>query len=366
MGISAIASATRSVFTIAAIVFIMGAQPVSAVLGPHDCVDFEDLTPTTVYDVGDFFFDSGVTVTMGDFQWSGGTWTSGGFTRVETSNIAGSIGNDMQVNNITLEFDFGRIVEDMSIRFAQLGGNINLTINGDFRNEFNLVDLDGQLIGGTFVKVFFDGTTDQGVLVINGDVTSLSIGGQELWIDDVCENPPSADCVEFEEQPYPQSYGSGQFFVDSGVVIELGEFFWFGGGSTTGGSCNIDNQLISGGAGLDVHSDNINLHFDFNTSYEHLDLLYTNLGGNINAWVNGAMANVENVTDLNLTTLGGATILVQPATGNSGQVIVQGHIDSFGIGGQELWIDNVCINGRPLFSDGFEFGNTSGWDQTVP
>jgi len=366
VGISANASVTRSVFTIVAIVFIMGAQSVSAVLGPHDCVDFEDLTPTTVYNVGDFFDDSGVTVTMGDFQWAGGTWTSGGFTRVETTNLAGSLGNEMQVNNITLDFNFGRIVEDMSIRFAELGGNINLTINGDFRNETDILDLDDQLIGGTLVKVFFDATTDRGILVINGDVTSFSIGGQELWIDDVCENPPSADCVDFEEQPYPQDYGFGQFFVDSGVAIELGEFFWFGGGSTTSGSCSIDNQQISGGTGQDANSNNINLHFDFNTSYERLDLLYTDLGGNINVWVDGAMANVENVTDLNLTTLGGVTILVQPATGNSGQLIALGHIDSFGIGGQELWVDNVCISGRPLFSDGFEFGNTSGWDQTVP
>jgi len=352
---------------VATIVLVIGAaQPAVAVLGPDDCVDFEDLTPATVYNVGGSFADSGVTVTMGDFQWSNGSWTSAGFTRVETSNLAGSLGNEMQVNNITLDFDFGRDVEDMSIRFAQLGGNINLTINGDFRNEFDLVDLDGQLIGGTLVKVFFDGTTEKGVVVITGVVASLAIGGQELWVDDVCENPPSADCVEFEEQPHPQSYSYGQFFVDSGVAIELGEFFWSGGGSATMGSCNIDNRQISGGTGQDANSDNITLHFDFGTWYERLDLLYTNLGGNINVWVNGAMANVENVTDLDSTMLGGATILVQPSTGNFGMLVVVGHIDSFGIGGQELWIDDVCISGRPLFSDDFELGNTNRWDQIVP
>lgn len=361
------AAILRSAIIVATIVFVIGAAyPAMAVLGPNDCVDFEDLTPTTVYNVGGTFADSGVIVTMGDYQWTNGTWTSAGFTSVETTGLAGSAGNEMQVNNITLDFDFGRDVEDMTIRFAQLGGNINLTINGDFRNESDVMALDGQLIGGTLVKVFFDGTTDNGIVVITGVVASFAIGGQELWIDDVCENPPSADCVEFEEQPYPQSYSHGQFFVDAGVVIELGEFFWSGGGSTTMGSCNIDNQLFSGGTGLDANSNNITLHFDFGTMYEHLELLYTNFGGNINVWVNGAMANVGNVTDLNLAMVGGATLRVQPPTGNSGTLIIDGHIDSFGIGGQELWIDNVCIAGRPLFSDGFELGNTSRWDQTVP
>jgi len=352
---------------VAIFVFLIGAaHPAMAVLGPDDCVDFEDLLPAAVYNVGGSFVDSGVTVSMGGFQWSNGTWTSAGFTSVETSGIAGSLGNEMQVNNITLDFDFGRDVEDMTIRFAQLGGNINLTINGDFRNEFDLVALDGQLVGGTLVKVFYDVITDQGIVVITGVVTSLAIGGQELWIDDVCENPPSADCVEFEEQTNGDIYGHGQFFVDSGVAIELGEFFWSGGGSTTQGSCTIDNQQASGGTGLDANSNNITLHFDFGTMYEHLELLYTNFGGNINVWVNGAMANVGNVTDLNLAMVGGATIRVQPPTGSSGMLIIDGHIDSFGIGGQELWIDNVCISGRPLFADDFELGNTSRWTLTVP
>ena len=38
---------------VATIVLVIGAaQPAVAVLGPNDCVDFEDLTPATVYNVG--------------------------------------------------------------------------------------------------------------------------------------------------------------------------------------------------------------------------------------------------------------------------------------------------------------------------
>ena len=162
------------------------------------------------------------------------------------------------------------------------------------------------------------------------------------------------------------SHGYGQFFVDSGAIIELGEFFWDPVGSTIGGSCNVDNRQISGGTGQDVNSNNINLDFDFGTMYGQLDLLYANLGGNVNVRVNGALANVADMTDLHLTTLGGASIVVQPSTGSSGQLIVTGIISTFAVGGQELWIDHVCISDRWLFADGFESGNTSAWSTTVP
>jgi len=50
-----------STFMVATIVLVIGAaQPAVAVLGPDDCVDFEDLTPATVYNVGGSFADSGV------------------------------------------------------------------------------------------------------------------------------------------------------------------------------------------------------------------------------------------------------------------------------------------------------------------
>jgi len=352
--------------TFATLVLVFGAANVATgALAPGDCVDFEDLTPGTVYNVPNSFADSGVTVTAAPFQWSGGGWTSAGFTRVDTLNLAGGLGNDMNLNNITLQFDFGRSVEDLRFLFGEYGGNVNLTINGDFKNETDFSVLHGQIVGGTLVEVL-SSATGFGVVRITGTVISFSVGGQELWIDDVCDSTISSDCVDFEDLPYPHSYSYGQFFVDSGAIIELGEFFWDPVGSTIGGSCNVDNRQISGGTGQDVNSNNINLDFDFGAMYGRLDLLYANLGGNVNVRVNGALANVANMTDLHLTTLGGASIVVQPSSGSSGQLIVTGIISTFAVGGQELWIDHVCISDRWLFADGFESGNTSAWSTTVP
>jgi hypothetical protein len=351
---------------IATFVLVFGAANVATgALAPGDCVDFEDLTPGTVYNVTDSFADSGVTVTAAPFQWSGGTWTSAGFTDVDTGNLAGGLGSDMEVNNLTLEFAFGRSVEDLRFLFGEYGGNINLTINGDFKNESDFSVLHGQIVGGTLVEVL-SSPTGFGVVRITGTVNSFSVGGQELWIDDVCDSTISSDCVDFEDLPYPHSYSYGQFFVDSGAIIELGEFFWFPTGSTTGGSCPVDNRQLSGGTDQDVNSNNINLDFDFGEPFVRLDLLYTDYGGNVNVRVNGALANVADIASLHMTTLGGASIVLQGPSGSTGQLIVTGDISTFAIGGQELWIDHVCILRSSLFADGFESGNTSAWSLTVP
>jgi len=352
--------------TLATCVLVFGVTGVATgALAPGDCVDFEGLTPGTTYYVPNSFSDSGVTVTAAPFQWLGGTWTSGGFTQVDTANLSGGLGSDMEVNNITLQFDFGRPVKNLRFLFGEYGGNINLSINGDFKNETDFSVLHGQIVGGTLVEVL-SSPTGFGVVRITGTVNSFSVGGQELWIDDVCDSTIDSDCVDFEDLPYPHSYSYGQFFVDSGAIIELGEFFWFPSGSTTAGSCNVDNLQRAGGTGQDVNSNNINLDFDFGDTLLRLDLLYTDFGGNANVRVNGVLANVADIATLHMTTLGGATIELQGPSGSSGQMIVTGNISDFEIGGQELWIDHVCVARESLFADDFETGNTGEWSLTVP
>ena len=132
-------------------------------------------------------------------------------------------GTTWGTNNITMNFDFGRPVENLRVFFGELGGNVNLTINGDFRNVFGFDDLNEQIVGGTFVEVSLS-PTGLGIMVINGTVNSFSIGGQELWIDDICEATIQTGCIEFEDLPLAEEYEYGQFFVDSGVGMLVEEF----------------------------------------------------------------------------------------------------------------------------------------------
>ena len=152
------------------------------------CVDFEDLLLRTEYNVGNSFVDSGATITGETFFWGDGTPFNGGFTRVENGGAAGGTGNELQVNNINLAFDFGGPVPGLELPFGEFGGNLNIQVNGDFRNFGNFDDIDGLTIGGVLVSVTAPSqTSPRGRLKLSGTVQSFAIGGQELWIDDVCQ-----------------------------------------------------------------------------------------------------------------------------------------------------------------------------------
>lgn len=164
---------------------------------PPGCVDFEDLPLESEYRVGDTFVASGVSVTGQTFFWSNGTATDNGFARVESGGLAGGSGQDIQVNNINLAFDFGVPLPGLSLRFGEYGGNLNVEVNGDLRNFENFADIDGLQIGGVDVAVTAGQGNDQGRLALTGTINSFAIGGQELWLDDVCPTtmPPATPPV---------------------------------------------------------------------------------------------------------------------------------------------------------------------------
>jgi len=157
----------------------------TAGFGP-DCINFEDPPLTTTYNNGDSFMDSGATMTVEQFQWSNGTWTPGNFARITNAGQAGHVGQELTVNNVNVRFNFPVAPNAVSLNFGEYGGNLNIEVNGDFRNFADFADIDGAVIGGTQVTVVNGFGNDQGTLRLNGDVHSFAIGGQELVIDHVC------------------------------------------------------------------------------------------------------------------------------------------------------------------------------------
>jgi hypothetical protein len=63
-----------------------------------------------------------------------------------------------------------------------------MMVNGDFRNVANLVSLNGLTVGGVTVTVTATavGGNSYGIIVLDGVIKEFSIGGQELWLDDIC------------------------------------------------------------------------------------------------------------------------------------------------------------------------------------
>jgi hypothetical protein len=180
-------------------------------LGPElaccsGCVEVQDLILGDTYLVGDTFTVNNVSSTFGfdvlasDYIFTSGTAFGGGFAEVENTGLAGYFGNELKVNNINLQFTPTAVPPmGVSVLFGEYGGNINLSVNGVFANVSNFIDLDGASLGGAMISVPTGGFgNDTGELLIYGTaITQFTIGGQELWIDHICdyENQiPPSDC----------------------------------------------------------------------------------------------------------------------------------------------------------------------------
>lgn len=141
---------------------------------------FEDLLLGNTYNAGDSFVTGGVTVNVHAF---GGLTT--GFAGVTGSGLAGGSGNEMQVNNVTLDFDLSGPVPELSLLFGEYGGNLSITINGATQTPANFVDLKGVTLGGVSIDVVNGFGNDQGILRLSGEIAQFALGGQELVIDNV-------------------------------------------------------------------------------------------------------------------------------------------------------------------------------------
>ena len=147
-------------------------------------LDFSDLTAGTTYNVGDSFVSSGAVVTGQEFHWLGSGSTTAGTVTVGTAGLAGGAGNELNLNNINLNFDFGAPLDGLALEYGYSGGNINIEINGDFANVSDMMSIPNNL-GGTEIFTFDSSGSDGHMFVIGGQVNSFAIGGQELSIDNI-------------------------------------------------------------------------------------------------------------------------------------------------------------------------------------
>src|SRR5690606_32762148 len=90
------------------------------------CVDFEEQTPGTEYAVGDTFTVSGVRIPVEEFTWRNGRTTSASMAVVDTNTLAGSIGNDVNTNNMNLSCHFPGTPAGLTLWFGEYGGNLDI------------------------------------------------------------------------------------------------------------------------------------------------------------------------------------------------------------------------------------------------
>ena len=208
--------------------------------GGCDRLGFGDLTTGTIYNVGDSFTTEAVTVHVRRFATEVGPCGAPyeyGTARVATGGNACGTGKEIQINNVTLDFDFGGTVTDVVIPFGESGGTVSLEVNGDCQVVENLVDLSGTILGGVAVTVWDAGMPGQGcgVVRLGGDVSTLTIGGQEFYIDGLsyCVFCPEMRRSAFDDQVLAATYHVGDSFTSGGATHTFHNFYWPGATCST-------------------------------------------------------------------------------------------------------------------------------------
>jgi len=330
-------------------------MPFIAFTQMQNCVDFETLAIGTNYGNGInaqgevIFTQNDIPVTVEYFEWTGGGGMFGTATVMDGTGIFGTM-NSMWTNNINLGFDFtgiGYMHNRVSFDFADLGGNENISVNGEpiFAGELNMAPMPP---GITMI------ITDMGDFMratLYGNVETLVVGGQEFQIDNVCAwlVEDAGPCVEFETLGMGTEYGSGYnsigdvILTENGIDVSVEYFEWIGGGGTFGTAMVIDGTPYFN-TGQAVWTSNINLKFDFTnytTMVNWVSFDYTDQGGEENFSLNGLPIFVGEIEDWLLPpqfTLGITDM------GTYYHCVISGNADinSLLIGGQEYAIDNIC------------------------
>ncbi len=166
----------------------------------NDCESLDSLAVGTVIKIGprptNSYQPPLMDIAAHPFTWTNGSTTTAGQAKTENSGKAGGSGVEIAANNLTLSISrgFGHELQKVRFLFGEYGGNINISVNNKLANVENFSGLNNTVLGGVSITVFSGGLgNDKGIIEFQGPMADqknglgqLAVGGQELWIDDIC------------------------------------------------------------------------------------------------------------------------------------------------------------------------------------
>lgn len=200
---------------------------------------------------------------------------------------------------------------------------------------------------------------------MRNNITAIALIGAPALTIGCVPNPQQKACINFES-PFVvgQEFGNpagntpGDVVMASNGITVSVELFTLTNGSQTFGVAHIDNLLVPNGSGQSLRSNNISLLFDFKGvgfPVSKVVLGFDDFGGTENIAVNGAPTPpvLELSSQPLPPSLGGVaaktTVVSVPVSVDNpavshryGSLELSGPIQSILLGGQELWIDEVC------------------------
>lgn len=270
----------------------------------------------------------------------------------------------LRLNNISVAFDFGGVPgvpADAYFAYADLGGEENIQVNGGALFEiYQMMDLDGVMVApGVTMHVSAGGIPGghAGVVWLEGPVEKFRVGGQEFWIDDVRLDEPDQPCdliVDNESQAVGNAWGGshgdlpGVFaFAEDGIPVHMFNF-------TLGAYVGFHEAVIDtdfDGCLVDrtMRVNNINVGYDISAALAHTSSViidFRDYGGAENLQVNGGTRYEGDIISAPYNIAPGVTCTVawwNVGGADCGQVTLTGDVQHLLIGGQEFWVDNLCV-----------------------
>jgi hypothetical protein len=113
--------------------------------------------------------------------------TLAGRGEVKTRNVGGIPTKGFQLDKISARLTSQTAPTNVTVRYVDFGGGVNLHINGETTTAARLRDLDGRTIAGVVVRVQeTQGLPRIGTLQLTGAAPSFTIGGNQLLLREAC------------------------------------------------------------------------------------------------------------------------------------------------------------------------------------
>jgi hypothetical protein len=311
--------------------------------------------------------EDGVNVVIETLMIAGNPYFNlGKIDTVITSGGTFGSGHTLNENNIDVVFNFNG-PGDVTFECLDLGGVVNMQVNGfgPVLEGPDMMSLAGPVAPGVtmnVVPVGFGGGY-KALVTLTGPVQSFRVGGQEFWIDNVfCDNglggSGSGGCdyeINHESLPLYSSYGipSGHspgdyIFSEAGVPVYIDILNW---GSGWGFNyCRVESSPVVGFGTLQCMSmNNVSNRYDISVlgiSVQKVSFQFADLGGIENLQVNGGTLHINNLVNMPVNVAPGVTMSVtynSTGSGIYGEVILTGNVQDLLVGGQEFFIDTICI-----------------------
>jgi hypothetical protein len=310
------------------------------------CYDFESIGSQPLA-AGDSFIDNGKLVEIRAIS------GDPGFAAASSDNVAGGLGAELQFNGVSAYFDLGCAA---GVRFRYGIGErsaVLLVINGESVSVNDPLQLDGQTVGGVSIEV------RDGEVIMDGNVGTLEIGGENLYIDNLCRGRCASNCIDFEQETAGDKFLKGDILIEDGIEMEVGVY-------QEDAMLVIEDAQRAGHLGQDAALNDATLSFNIPCAAE-ITLHFGQYAAGVRIGHAGAWQDAQEMTDFDGQLINGMLVEVDAVTAGGvilGTLKLTGEISGFMIGGQELVIDHVChlacVDPGCVEFEVFPFGATYG------